>query len=78
MTARPAPGPTPSHTYATPGTYTVTLTVTDNQGATGTAHASVTVNPAAALFSDSFTRTLSSAVGYGRHRWGVDELVAAE
>jgi len=33
----------PSYAYATPGSYTATLTVTDNEGATGTNQAAVTV-----------------------------------
>lgn len=36
----------PGHIYAAAGSYTATLTVTDNQGATGSAQASVTIAPA--------------------------------
>jgi|GEM_PF-2677559 len=52
-------GATADHTYATAGNFTVTLTVTDNQGATGAAHASVTVfsQSSGSLFNDEFTRT---------------------
>lgn len=39
-----AMGPTVLGTYRTPGSYTATLTVTDNQGATATATAIVTVS----------------------------------
>lgn len=35
--------PNPTHSYAAAGSYTATLTVTDNQGATGTDQASVTI-----------------------------------
>jgi len=38
-----ATGANVSHTYAAAGPFTVTLTVTDNQGATGSAQATVTV-----------------------------------
>jgi len=38
-------GVNPSHTYTTPGTYFPSLTVIDNDGATDTDSASVTVNP---------------------------------
>jgi PKD repeat protein len=38
-----ATGVTTSHTYTTAGTYTAKLTVTDNQGATGTASATISV-----------------------------------
>ncbi len=36
----------PAHIYAAAGSFTATLTVTDNQGATGSAQATVTVTPA--------------------------------
>ncbi len=45
-----ATGPTPTVTYAAPGNYIASLTVTDNQGATATSQASVTIAaPPAAL-----------------------------
>ncbi len=47
----------PGHIYAAAGSFTATLTVTDNQGATGTAQAAVTVTPASSAafaWSSSF------------------------
>lgn len=60
-----ATGPTASHTYTTAGTFTVTLTVKDNQGATGTKTASVTVAPAGPTVyaSDQFGRTVAAGLG---------------
>lgn len=47
------------HTYASAGTYTATLTVTDNQGATGSAQATITAGASggSVLFNDEFNRT---------------------
>ena len=56
-------GATASHTYAAVGVYSVVLTVTDNKGATGSVTKSVTVNPAAAFASDTFTRTVAGQWG---------------
>lgn len=58
-------GPVVSHTYAAAGSYTVVLTVTDNQGATDTATASVSVAPQPPTLNaaDSFTRTVSGGWG---------------
>ena len=50
-----------NHTYSTAGTYTMTVSVTDNQGATGTGIAIVTVNaPPAVLFSDMMTSDIDA------------------
>lgn len=72
-----ATGVTASHPYATAGTYTVKLTVTDNQGATNTSSASVTVATQAAqpFALDSFARTVTGGwgtadVGGPWTRWG--------
>ncbi|WP_170981522.1 PKD domain-containing protein [Nocardioides dongxiaopingii] len=48
-------GATATHAYATGGTYQVGLTVTDDRGATATATRQVTVAPANALPTASFT-----------------------
>lgn len=59
-------GVTATHAYAAGGTYSVKLTVTDNQGATGTTTASVTVvaPPGAAVFAtDGFQRTVTNGLG---------------
>ncbi|CAN5163954.1 hypothetical protein BH09ACT10_BH09ACT10_11120 [soil metagenome] len=58
-------GASVQHTYAAAGTYTVTLQVTDNQGATGTRSAPVTVTVTAPSnsASDSFNRTVASGFG---------------
>jgi PKD repeat protein len=57
-------GVSPSHTYSTAGAYTARLTVTDNQGATGTTTASITVN--AAPTAPTAPANLSASVGTGR------------
>ena len=57
------PTDTASHTYAAAGTYTVKLTVTDNDGATGTTTAQVTVTAPAFLARDDFGRTVANGWG---------------
>ena len=52
-----ATGATASHTYLAAGQYTVALTVTDNDGATNTSSANVTVAPGNVSPTASFTAT---------------------
>ena len=54
-------GSTSSHVYAGPGVYPVALTVTDNQGATNTASANVTIIDQYDL--DGFERTVANGLG---------------
>ena len=58
-------GQTTTHRYAAAGTYTARLTVTDNQGATHSSTATVTVAPppVALHAADSFARTVSGGWG---------------
>ena len=58
-------GSAATHTYAGAGTYTVTLTVTDDDGATDTTSRTVTVTaPVVSNYaSDTFSRTVSNALG---------------
>lgn len=56
-------GVTDSHTYAADGAYTVALTVTDDDGATSSAFAQITVSTATTFASDDFSDTVSNGWG---------------
>ena len=64
-------GKSPTHSYSAAGTYSVKLTVIDNDGATDSKTASVTVTAAAAgpIAADTFSRTTT--------RWGSAETGGA-
>lgn len=62
--------PVTSHTYATAGSYQLSLTVTDDQGATATALANITVTDPAGpvpVATDAFQRNLTG-------QWGTADL----